>query len=108
MATAVDLEVADLVASCYHDPLEFVLKCFPWGEPGPLANHSGPDTWQIEFLTKLGAAVSRNDFDGKTPVPPVRMATSSGHGVGKSTVVAWLVNWIMATRPHAQGVITAN
>jgi hypothetical protein len=36
------------------------------------------------------------------------MATASGHGIGKSAITAWLVNWIMSTRPHAKGVVTAN
>ncbi len=36
------------------------------------------------------------------------MAVSSGHGIGKSTVVAWTVIWIMSTRPDAVGTITAN
>jgi hypothetical protein len=41
-------------------------------------------------------------------VKAIRMAVSSGHGVGKSTLVAWLVLWILSTRPHARGTITAN
>jgi hypothetical protein len=103
-----DLELADLVASCYHDPLRFVLLCYPWGEPGPLKDHPGPDVWQRELLQSIGEAVRRNAFDGHNAVRPVRCAVSSGHGIGKSTLQAWLVNWIMSTRPHAQGTITAN
>ncbi|HEY2605555.1 MAG TPA: terminase, partial [Paraburkholderia sp.] len=41
-------------------------------------------------------------------VSAIRMATASGHGIGKSTLVAWLVNWIMSTRPFSQGTVTAN
>jgi hypothetical protein len=36
------------------------------------------------------------------------MAVASGHGVGKSTVSAWITDWIMSTRPRAKGTITAN
>lgn len=36
------------------------------------------------------------------------MAVSKGHGVGGSVMCAWLVDWIMSTRPHAQGTVTAN
>jgi hypothetical protein len=36
------------------------------------------------------------------------MAVSSGHGIGKSAMAGWLVNWIMSTRPHSKGVVTAN
>src|ERR1051326_5373790 len=99
----------ELVASTYHDPLAFVLAMYPWGEPGtPLEHFAGPDTWQVEFLTRLGDECKRRAFDGHTAVAPIRMAVSSGHGIGKSTLVAWLVNWIMSTRPHSQGSITAN
>lgn len=107
--SAVDLEIADLVASCYHDPLRFVLACYPWGEPdGPLKDHTGPDTWQATFLTQLGEQVRARDFDGLHTVAPIRTAVSSGHGIGKSVLCAWLVDWIMSTRPHAKGTITAN
>jgi len=43
-----------------------------------------------------------------TGVDAIRMAISSGHGIGKSAITAWLVGWIMATRPNARGVVTAN
>ena len=39
----VTLDVADEVALCYDDPLRFVCTMYPWGEPGPLAQYSGPD-----------------------------------------------------------------
>lgn len=106
--TGADLELADWVASCYHDPLRFVLGAFEWGEPGALEHYPGPDTWQREFLIELGEEVKRNGFNGVDPVPPIRRAISSGHGIGKSVMVAWLVLWIMSTRPHCQGTVTAN
>src|SRR5215471_9451207 len=103
-----DQEIAEWVASTYRDPLRFVLGAYPWGEPGPLQDHPGPDDWQRELLIGLGEEVSRRNFNGKDPVAPVRMAVSKGHGVGGSTLLAWLVDWIMSTRPHAQGTVTAN
>lgn len=39
---------------------------------------------------------------------PIRMAVSSGHGVGKSALSAWLILWIESTRPRAKGIVTAN
>lgn len=111
MATASlspDEQLAEEVSRFYADPLGFVLFAYPWGEEGPLKDHDGPDVWQAEFLRALGEEVARNGFDGKTPVRPIRRAVSSGHGIGKSTLVAWIVDWIMSTRPHAQGTITAN
>ena len=107
-AVDTDKQLAAHLRSCYHDPLRFVLTMYSWREPGPLAHHDGPDMWQREFLEALGAAVRARGFDGETPVAPIRAAVSSGHGIGKSTLQAWLVDWIMATRPFAKGTVTAN
>jgi hypothetical protein len=90
------------------DPLGFVLWAYPWGKPGPLEKYKGPDDWQADFLRELGEEVRKRNFDGSTPVLPQRFATSSGHGIGKSVLVAFIVNWIMSTRPDAQGTLTAN
>jgi hypothetical protein len=35
-------------------------------------------------------------------------AVASGHGVGKSTLVSWLILWAMATAADTRGVVTAN
>lgn len=107
-ALASDLALAEWARDCADDPLRFVLEGYPWREPGPLQDHDGPDLWQERFLTQLGEDVRANGFDGVTPVQPIRCATSSGHGIGKSVMVAWLVDWIMSTRPHCQGTVTAN
>ena len=101
-------DLAEFVSGFYADPLGFVLACFPWGEEGPLRDHSGPDQWQRDFLLWLGEEVKQRAFDGVHAVPPIRAAVSSGHGIGKSTMQAWLVNWIMSTRPRCRGTITAN
>lgn len=102
-------ELRDWVASTYHDPLKFVLGAYPWGEPGALEDYpDGPDTWQREFLTEIAAKVTANAFNGVDAVPAIRGAVTSGHGIGKSAMVGWLVNWIMSTRPHCQGTVTAN
>lgn len=103
--TPVDFEeelVAD-IAEFYDDPLGFVMYAFPWGEKnGPLEEDGGPDTWQMEQLIRIG-----QQFKGD-PLCTIREATASGHGIGKSTEVAWIVLWAMSTRPHLNGVVTAN
>jgi hypothetical protein len=90
-----------------NDPLGFVQWAFPWGEPGLLANEIGPDEVQEEFLTSLGNEVRARAFDGQTPVLPIRMCESSGHGTGKSAMGAWLSWWILSTRPFSVGTVTA-
>ena len=107
-ALSAEGKLVDQIAKYYADPLGFVLFAYPWGEQGELKLFNGPDDWQRELLNRVGAQVAERKFNGSTPVKPIRFARSSGHGIGKSTVAAWLVNWIMSTRPNAQGTITAN
>lgn len=110
MSTAVNADVllAESVAEYYADPLGFVLFAFPWGEPGtPLENETGPDGNQREFLESLGKEVSARGFDGANPVMPIQMSEASGHGTGKSAEGAWITWWILSTRPHSKGTVTA-
>lgn len=101
------------IAEYYDDPLSYVLDCYPWGEgelqfPVGDAKRTGPDAWQVEFLTELGNQVKARKFDGHTPVDPVRMAVSSGHDTGKTTLLAWVACWIRDTREDSIGTVTAN
>ncbi len=83
-----------------------MLWSYPWGEKGPLKDHPGPDDWQREFLPGIGEEVKTHT--GPRPYMPIRRAIASGHGIGKSTLVAWLVDWVMVTRPATNGRVTAN
>ncbi|MXP27917.1 terminase [Porphyrobacter algicida] len=86
-----------------HDPLGFVLWAFPWGVEGTsLEDEDGPDEWQREQLTAIGERL-RED-----PHTPIKDATASGHGIGKSTEVAWLILWSTMTHENTRGVVTAN
>ena len=108
-ALSAEAQLQDWVGSVAEDPLAFVLGAFPWGEPGTdLAEIDGPDEWQRQFLIELGDQIKARAFNGKDPVNPIRKAVSSGHGVGKSSVAAWMVCFIMSTRPKSHGTITAN
>lgn len=80
---------------------------FEWGE-GDLIGFDGPDDWQRDFLIDVGHQVVGRNFNGVDPVDPILEATASGHGIGKSALVAWLVLWIKSTRKNSKGVITAN
>lgn len=96
------------VSRYYADPLGFVLAMFPWGEPGLLEAYPGPQPEQVAFLEWLGDEITGRAFDGVNAVDPIKGAISSGHGIGKGALTGMLVAFIMSTRPHAKGVITAN
>lgn len=88
-----------------HDPLGYVLWAFPWNEPGTaLEGFSGPREWQREVLVEIGQRLER----GVSAEEAIRDATVSGHGVGKSALVAWLTKWALGTMVDARVVITAN
>lgn len=113
MQTALATSTSEALAlwlreECYDNPLRFVELAYPWGEPGPLQDYDGPDEWQRVFLLHIGAQVRAHDFNGVDPVAPIREVVSSGHGIGKSTIIGWLVDWIASTRPHCRGTVTAN
>lgn len=96
----IDIELVSFLAGFTHDPLKFVYAAFPWGEPGPL-EHMQPQPWQKEILGEI-----RDGF--KTPGQAIREAVASGHGVGKSSLVSWIILWAMATHEDTRGVVTAN
>ncbi len=99
-------EQANVIASLRHDPLGFVEWAFPWGEPGgPLAACAGPEPWQRDVLQAIGRGLAKGPKRGQSPV---RVAVASGHGVGKSALVAWLILWAAVTDPATRGVVTAN
>lgn len=85
-----------------HRPLAFVYWAFPWGEPdSELAGLTGPMQWQIDILRKVEMRLI-------TPHEAIRMARTSGHGIGKSALVSWLILWSISTFPDTKGVVTAN
>jgi hypothetical protein len=96
-------EMSKDMAEFYDDPLGWVMYAFPWGVEGTaLEDHDGPDTWQAEQLIRIAQKILTDPFG------TIREATASGHGIGKSALVAWIILWMMSTRPHLNGVVTAN
>ncbi len=95
------MELAKEVAKFRNDPLKFVYFAFPWGE-GELKDKK-PSKWQIDTLTYIGECLKHgNNAD------VIRIAVSSGHGVGKSALVAMILLWAMSTEADCRGVVTAN
>lgn len=96
------LELIETLGSYAYDPLGWVMWAFPWGEPGTeLASETGPDEWQVWVLTQVRDGLM-------TPNEAILCAVTSGHGIGKSALVAWLVWWAYSTFPGTRGVVTAN
>jgi hypothetical protein len=97
-------ELMEFIQGFQLDPLGYVLAAFEWGK-GELAKFDGPDEWQREILQHIGDALK----DGKITVEEaIQLAVASGHGIGKSALVAWIILWAISTYVDTKGVVTAN
>ena len=93
------------LASVSNDPYAYVLGAFPWGEPDSrLADCPGPEPWQEAQLKRIRDRLAAGASRGLV----IQEAVASGHGVGKSALVAWLIKWAVDTKPDTVGVVTAN
>lgn len=99
LATA-EPQLLDDISRFAADPLGYVLYAFPWGS-GDLEGEM-PDKWQVEILKDIGAQVEAD------PHAIIQIARSSGHGIGKTALVSWIILWAMSVRPNIAGVVTAN
>jgi hypothetical protein len=98
---------ADLIndiCSFTHDPLNFVMYAFPWGKD-ELKDYDGPEEWQKKLLIDIGNKLKTGAL---TVHQVIQEATASGHGVGKSALVSWLILWAISTHEDTRGIITAN
>lgn len=102
-AGSAEQELRERLAEFRHDPLGAVLYGFPWGE-GELARFKEPRAWQCEELDRLGAHLQNPD----TRFTTYRRAISSGHGPGKTTLLALLAWWNQSTFLDAMARITAD
>src|SRR5690606_2066805 len=70
-------------------------------EPGELEGAAGPEPWQVKLLEELR--------DGLLTVEEaIQLARTSGHGIGKSACVSWIILWAISTFEDTRGVVTAN
>jgi hypothetical protein len=89
------------------DPETFVLFAFPWGQENtPLAKFKGPREWQRKVLRDIRDHIKLNR--GLTDMDALRLAVSSGRGIGKSALVSWLILWMLSTRLGSSVVVSAN
>lgn len=106
MATKIDplILLAEEIASFTHDPLGYAVFAFPWGEAGPLKDATGPRDWQCDVMEDIRAHLC----DPKLRHEPLRLGVASGHGIGKSALIAMLIAWGLDTCEDTRIVITAN
>ena len=76
--------IADVARSFHDDPVGFVKVILG----------ADPDQWQADVMRDIATNQ--------------RVAVASGHGIGKTALIAWLIIWFSATRPDPQIVVTAN
>lgn len=100
----VQLELIEFIAGFHHNPLGFVLAAFEWGK-GELSEFDGPDEWQRDILTKIGDQLKAGEIDVQEAI---QIAVASGHGIGKSALVSWIILWAISTYEDTKGVVTAN
>jgi hypothetical protein len=99
----VTAELVSDIAGFTHNPLGHALYAYPWGE-GSLADETGPRVWQREVMGDIAAHLANPE----TRYQPCRIAVASGHGIGKSALVAMLCKWGLDTCEDTRIVITAN
>lgn len=99
-----------MVVRWRYSPFHFVLEAIfgiseeqwqPWapGTDRPASPPLGPELWQGNFLKDVGAAI----HEGKR-----RFTVRAGHGVGKSSVEAWLIIWFALFHRNCKIPVTAN
>jgi hypothetical protein len=102
----VELELASFLEEVRDRPLRFVQLGFPWGNPKyELAKHAGPDGWQVGVLQDIERGLASGAVSASEAI---QIAVASGHGVGKSALVSWLILWAISTFVDTKGIVTAN
>ena len=93
-------KLAEYLWQTRFDPEKFVEMAFPWGK-GELTNYDGPQAWQRAILCDIR--------DGLLTInQAIQKAVASGHGIGKSALVAWIILWALSTFEDTRGTVTAD
>ena len=101
--------IAQELGHFVNDPYAFVLFAFPWGAVGTeLEKFTGPEDWQKEVLLHIRDRLKAGHSVGSAISEAIQIAVASGHGVGKSCLVAWLILWAASTYEDTKGTVTAN
>lgn len=107
----VEERLAKYLQQFRYDAYGFVMAAFPWGPKGTvLEDKRGPEPWQKDLLDAMSRH-RRDNADRRdlgVDMIPWLSAIASGHGIGKSAVVAWIIYWLYSTSYNSRGVVTAN
>lgn len=108
---SIDAQIAEDIYGFYADFIGFVEYAFPWGEKHTeLERFSGPFDWHRKIGSDLNKHIAENirRAHAGEELEVWQSAVTSGHGVGKSAFVAWLILFFLSTRKVCRGVVTAN
>lgn len=103
------VEFAHWVLSYQNRPWDWVMACYPWAvEDSPLERRR-PELWQRQWLKDLQAELQRDDLpEFEVANRVIRFSTAAGNGVGKTSLVAWIIHWFVSCYPCGEAVITAS
>ncbi|XCD75198.1 terminase [Candidatus Liberibacter asiaticus] len=94
-------------AECVLSFKNFVMRFFPWGIKGkPLEHFSQPHRWQLEFMEAVDVHCHSNVNNSNPTI--FKCAISAGRGIGKTTLNAWMMLWLISTRPGMSIICIAN
>lgn len=96
-----ELVLAADIAAFSLDPLGLVDYVFPWSTEA--LKTPGPRTWQADILEEIKAHLAAPE----TRYQPLQIAVASGHGIGKSALIAMIIEWAQSTCEDCKVVCTA-
>lgn len=91
--------IVQFLAECSDDPVRFAREAFDLSEG--VAQAFELEDWQLWVLEQVRDGL----MDLNTAI---QISIASGHGIGKSALVAILIIWAVSTMVDTKGVVTAN
>lgn len=98
----VEAELAEVIGKETHNPSRYVKWVWKWAD-GDLKSSEGPREWQRKILD----LITRTMLDPKARYQPLRIAVSSGNGIGKSALISMISKWALDTCPDTKIIVTA-
>lgn len=96
-----ELELATDIGSYSLDPIGLISYVFPW--ESETLKTPGPRAWQRDILESIKAHIGNPE----TRCQPLQIAVASGHGIGKSALIAMIMEWAQSTCEDCKIIATA-